>query len=280
MLRDGVERREGIRRLAQSFNLDFPRIKQLLTGGRLVVKTCANSRQGEQLIDAFWQAGWYAELIQDGQLLRRGEGEIQTIAVSSEISSESNDEKSENPRLPVDTVIRRYTEVFAEDRSCSLKVPASWQIFEDLNKGSVIQAGNIHENQFLVVLCQSLRELQMAPSIAEYCDAQLKQCASKVASGLVVMPPTPLEQGCFPGYFGEITAQVDSVPVHYLVACIQNGGQIFTLFLWCEAEDYATRKADFEQIVASFSADTGLIPDASTRIKSCGAAVQSVAEIA
>lgn len=240
-LRNGVGRRQGIRLLAQLFNLDFEQIKRLLGSSRPVVKRCLSEREGVGLVRAFWQAGWRTELILDGNLVFDGSGHH---ATSSEIGGD----------------VSKGRVLVAPDKSCSIEVPGSWDTFVDLNRGALIQSGNLKENQFLVVLSQKLADLSLVPSIGAYCSAQLKQCADKLYSGVILTPATPLEEGGYTGYFGEITAEVDTVPVTYLVACLQSGECVYTVFLWCETQQYRRRKQDFDRIVLSFCTGNALAP--------------------
>lgn len=241
VLRRGISRRQGISQLAQRLGLDFDQIKRLLAAARPVVKRCTRQSEGERLVRAIWQAGWQSELMCNGNLLFDGENRF---SPADEVEVEE-----------VKTQI-----LFAEDRGCSVRVPASWLPFTDLNRSAVIQSGSLKDNQFLVVLSQQRVDLPAASTIGAYCGAQLKQCADRLGGSAVLTPATPLEEGIFPGYFGEITAEIDTVPVQYLVACLECGAQIYTLFLWCEKQEYQRRKRNFDRIVLSFHAEAAPVP--------------------
>ncbi|QIL90438.1 hypothetical protein GNX18_12245 [Microbulbifer sp. SH-1] len=241
VLRRGVSRREGISQLAQRLGLDFDQIKRLLAAARPVVKRCSEQSEGERLVHAFWQAGWQTELMCNGQLLFDGDSRY-------------------SPSAEAGVAEVKTKALFSEDRGCSVQVPESWQSFKDLNRSAVIQSGSLEENQFLVVLSQQREDLPAASTIGAYCGAQLKQCADRLSDSSILIPATPLEEGIFCGYFGEITAKIDAVPVQYLVVCFECGTQIYTLFLWCEEQDYRCRKQNFERIAFSFRAEAVPVP--------------------
>ncbi|WP_428819853.1 hypothetical protein [Microbulbifer sp. MCCC 1A16149] len=230
VLREGFDRRQGIRLLAEKFGLDFARIKKLLGRHSPVVKNCDQIAEGEKLVQAFWGAGWHAEV-------------------------RCSDNAAENSSIvrPASATVR----LTADDGSCSVSVPGCWQVFDDLNQRAVLQAGSLENNEFLVVLPQRVEDFPSAPTVEEYCHAQLSQCAAQLYQAAVSRLPEKLQIEGGTGFFGELLAEVDTVPVQYLVACIGCDDRIYTLFLWCEQSVFSERKREFDHLITSFSAAAG-----------------------
>ncbi|WP_143735685.1 hypothetical protein [Microbulbifer mangrovi] len=212
--------------MAEKFGLDFTRIKKLLNGKSTVVKVCDQVAEGEKLVRAFWAAGWCAEIRCTDK----------TVLESTAVRSPS-------------TTVR----LNATDGSCSVHVPNDWQVFDDLNQRAVLQAGSLDKNEFLVVLPQRVEDFPSAPTVEEYCQAQLSQCAAQLYLASVSSPAKQLQVDGGTGFFGELLAEVDTVPVQYLVACIGGGEKIYTLFLWSEQSVFSERKHEFDQLISSFS---------------------------
>lgn len=227
VLREGFDRRQGIRLLSEKFGLDFAQIKKLLSSDFPVVKTCDQIAEGEKLVQAFWVTGWHAEV-------------------------RCSDNAAENSSIvrPASATVR----LTADDGSCSVSVPGCWRVFDDLNQRAVLQAGSLENNEFMVVLPQRVEDFPSAPTVEEYCHAQLSQCAAQLYQAAVSRPPEKLQIDTGTGFFGELLAEVDTVPVQYLVACIGCDDRIYTLFLWCEQSVFSGRRREFDQLIASFSA--------------------------
>lgn len=223
-LRAGMVRREAISLLADRFRLDFQQIKHLLSPGGSVVKRCAGREEADKLVRAFARAGWEAEVREANT---DGRGREEKAALSA---------------------------ITSTDKSCVLRVPAHWGEMKGLNGGAIIQVGSLVQNEFCVVLSQQVSLPETDASIADYCSAQLQQCAQQVSRGAVTQAATKLSSEDGTGYFGEITAEIDSVPVAYLVACSRYGNRVYTQFLWCELREYRHKKALLRKIVTSFRA--------------------------
>ena len=230
-LRAGIVRREAISLLADRFRLDFQQIKHLLSPGGSVVKRCAGREEADKLVRAFARAGWEAEV-----------REAHRAGAEANTDGRGREEKA---------VLIAIT---STDKSCVLRVPAHWGEMKGLNGGAIIQVGSLVQSEFCVVLSQQVSLPETDASIADYCSAQLQQCAHQVSRGAVTQAATKLNSEEGTGYFGEITAEIDSVPVAYLVACSRYGNRVYTQFLWCELREYRHKKALLRKIVTSFRA--------------------------
>ncbi|MBN8429892.1 hypothetical protein JF535_03400 [Microbulbifer salipaludis] len=218
--------------LAEKFGLDFTQIKKLLSGGSRVIKNCREVTEAEKLVQALWAAGWHAE-----------------------IQRTDNTTASLSPSRSDSLALR----LVSDDGSCAVSVPDFWRVFDDLNHRAVLQAGSLENNEFMVVLPQRVEDFRSAPTVEEYCCAQLSQCATQLHRAAVSSPPEKLPLDGGTGFFGELLAEVDTVPVQYLVACIGCDDRIYTLFLWCEQGVFSARRRVFDQLIASF---TGAVKDA------------------
>lgn len=240
---EGVSRREGIARLSKRFGLEFQQIKRLLSGEPRVVKRFEHRSEAQRLVSAFRAAGWNTE-IRAAELPSSGRGT--SAAVSAETSQV-------NPVEGIQTMPAR-------DNSCVLNVPASWQTLQGLNKNAVVQVGNLDDNEFCVVLWQSVQQVGSAAAMKDYCSAQLSQCAGQINDGGVASTAAPLKRGNFDGFVGEITAKIDEIPVRYLVACMHCNGRVFTQFLWCESQEFEQKRVQLLDVIASFQVETARSP--------------------
>lgn len=211
--REGISRREGIRLLAENFGLGFRQINNLLAGKRRVIRRCESEPECEKLIRAFWKAGWYAEFTPEA---------------------------------------RSGNKVSSGDGSCSVVLPNKWQQLFDLNKAAVFQAGKLDENQFLVILNQKKNDLRQGLRVSEYCSAQLKQCSEQVMCGAMCDTAKSFTKGAYPGSVGEVEAKIESIPVQYLMICLECENSIYTLIFWSESKDYQEQKPIFVDIASSF----------------------------
>ena len=231
VLREGFNRRKGIGLLAKTFGLEFSQIKKLLASHSPVIKRCDHVAEGEKLVQALWHCGWIGEILQ----------------------REAEEENAGSPVSVQDEGQKSGFELTAEDGACSISVPHFWQAFDDLNQRAVLQAGSLEYNEFLVVLPQKVNEFPSQPVVAEYCRAQLSQCAEQLVQAGITAPPKSLEIGGYAGFSGQITAEVDTLPVRYQVVCVGCDDRIYTLFLWCEQRAFEQRKRVFDEVIASFS---------------------------
>ncbi|WP_231758723.1 hypothetical protein [Microbulbifer elongatus] len=236
-LRHGYSRRESIAYLASRFGLDFHQIKRLLASGTSVVKRYEHAADAERLAGAFAEAGWHVEV----------HGSDQPDGDSGQNASrEKNDSK------PASAVIGGE-KLAASDGSCALQLPAHWQALPGLNQNAVIEAGNVENNEFCVVLWQPVQQFDSPAAMKDYCSAQLQQCAHQIVGGRVVRPAEPLSQGRFDGFVGEISARIDVIPVRYLVACCRSDGRVFTQFFWCEAQAFEEKRSLLLSVLGSFN---------------------------
>ena len=225
---EGVTRRDGIAHLSKKFGLDFHQINKLLSGGSSVVKRFERESDAVQLVRAFAAAGW-----------------------SSEIRSPET-RQIEPPQTEAHQSAHSSHEMIASDGSCSLQVPEHWQTLQGLNKSAVIQVGDLDSNEFCVVLWQELQSKDSMASMKEYCDAQLRQCAGQINGGSIVSEAAPFVKISFDGFVGEISADIDEIPVRYLVACSSKNGRAFTQFLWCEAHEFEQKRPQLLSVLSSF----------------------------
>lgn len=241
--RDGFDRRDGIKQLSERFKLNFTQINRLLISGRSVIKKVDDLASGKRLVQKLWGAGWHAELVSGREVL------VNTVdwAVESRIPAANlaGRKRIEENEKPSESVLAGV--------GCSVVVPAGWSVLKDLNRSAVLQAGNLHSNQFLVVLKQNLIDLSRDTSVTEYCAAQLAQCADSVAGGEIYELTKPLGQEYPSAAYGEVTAEVGGVPVQYLIACRNFSSCVYTLFLWCERKDFHSLREVFLGIVSEFS---------------------------
>ncbi|WP_226665403.1 hypothetical protein [Microbulbifer aggregans] len=243
--RDGIDRREGIKQLSERFKLNFTQINRLLISGRSVIKKVEDRSSGERLLLKLWESGWHAELISGRDVIVETLGWTDAPATSSSNAKEHVCE--ENVDGPEEIVVTGM--------GCSAVVPAGWSALEDLNSGAVLQAGDLNSNQFLVVLRQKLTEISPNTDLSDYCSAQLAQCAERVPKADIAAPAKSVGRGDAAGEYGEVTAEVGGVAVHYLIACVNSGGCIYTLFLWCERKDFQALRDVFLGIVSGLSVD-------------------------
>lgn len=228
----GKSRRESISLLGERFGLDFKQIKRLLSGERTIVKRCSSQKDAERLVRAFALAGWVATV----QEAAGGPGKQKPV---------------ESPAVHSFSLRK----LVAEGGSCTLSVPTHWQAIKGLNRSAILQAGSLSENEFCVVLCQQVGLPGTDSAIEDYCSAQLQQCVEQVEAGVLVRPATKLAGQQSSGYFGEITAEIDTIPVGYLVACVRQKDRMYTQFLWCERREYARKKPLLMKMVESFTAN-------------------------
>ncbi|WP_406828464.1 hypothetical protein [Microbulbifer sp. ARAS458-1] len=235
-LLDGYSRREGIAHLASRFGLEFHQIKRLLSAGVSVVKRYEHSVDAERLAKAFAAAGWHAEVRGTEQQDGNTSHAVAGVENSSEWAAGVTGEK-----------------LAASDGSCSLQLPAHWQALPGLNQSAVIEAGNLENNEFCVVLWQSVQQFDSSAAMKDYCSAQLQQCARQIICGKVIRPAAPFAQGRFEGFVGEISARIDAIPVRYLVACSRCDGRVFTQFFWCEAQKFEEKRSLIVSVLGSFN---------------------------
>lgn len=233
---EGRARRESISLLAERFQLDFEQIKHLLARGNAIVKRCAERGEAEKLVQAFAQAGWIAS--------------IRELPRNPDILASKR-------AVALNTTPRR--KVHSVDGSSVLMTPQHWEEMQGLNRDAIIQAGCLNENEFCVVLSQKVSLTDTEESVKNYCSAQLLQCVQQVEKGVLITPATRLARRKDTAFFGEISAEIDSVPVGYLVACLGDGDRMITVFLWCEKREYKKKKSLLMDVVSSFelSADSG-----------------------
>lgn len=230
-LREGFSRRRGIETLAQRFNLGFEEIRRLLAGNRATVKASDSRQQAEKIVRALWSGGWHSELL-------RGD---RTVFRTNRTRPDRDGTKPAEPEV-----------LWAADGSFSVPLPGGWQHCEGLNPEALLQAGDSQNHRYLVALGQPVAELSEILTLADYCDAQLQQCIDKVAGGRLCAAPAPLLECELPAYAGEMVALVGGVEVQYLIACLQSEARFYTLFLWCEREDFDTQRLQFSEMAAGF----------------------------
>jgi len=241
-LREGKDRRKSIALLAERFQLDFRQIRLLLASKNHVVKHCVERTDAEKLVAAFAQAGW--------------------IACIKELEPDIGIEAGK-PLAGQETALSR--EIYSVDETSVLMVPEHWEPMRGLNRGAIIQAGSLENNEFCVVLSQNVSLPDNDASVENYCSAQLQQCVRQVVDGVVATPATKISLRKGAVFSGEITAKIDSVPVGYLVACLRARDQMITLFLWCEKREYERKKSLLMRVALNFAPCNSTSSSAATR---------------
>ncbi|MFD1215795.1 hypothetical protein [Microbulbifer celer] len=236
-LRSGYDRRQGIEYLSRKFQLDFDRIRSLLSGGRTVVKKLDRRQEGEALVSLFWQGGWIVEL----EPQNADETPLRETSLEASVDDTSSDDKS-----------RIYSNQKSSDTRCSLVTPTGWQTCAGLNPNALLQVGNLESNQFLVVLCQKKSELTSDIGLQDYCTAQIHQCMTKVSQAKMVCASNLLPGSVPQQYSGEFSAEVSGTPIQYLVAVSENGVAFYTHIFWCEQRQFDVARGDFYSILKSF----------------------------
>jgi len=236
IVRPGVDRRQAIQALAKEFQLDFDKIRKLLSKNNVVIKRFSERRSAENLALELLSAGWCASLVHRGKTVF-------------------------SPDLYSRSAVSSMVKVQSEDGSCCLDIPAQWCRLEGLNHRAVLQVGHSGSNEFLVVLRQKIDDLSAVAGHKEYCSAQLTQCADRLREGIVSLKPAPVTVAGLPASSGEVTAKIGEISVRYLIVCIDTRDSIFTLFFWCEQHNFDAARSLFFRICESFSgADNVCMP--------------------
>ncbi|WP_444945817.1 hypothetical protein ACJJIP_19335 [Microbulbifer sp. VTAC004] len=239
-IRKLYERRRAIAALDSDFGFSFSQIKALMASSRSRLKKTDDRAEACRFMHKLWNSGWHSQLYLDVELLH-----------CTKASSESG-----GSELPV--VLGK---LHSTDPGISVSAPRSWSSCDNLNPGAVIQAGNVEANRYLIVLAQNRSELPTELTLADYGEAQMKQCLEKVAGGERLSGPDPVEHSWQTGLLYEMSANIGQDSVQYLVAFFQNSQSFYTLFLWTDLQSFTQSKVEFIQVVATFQS---LHPDSGT----------------
>ncbi|MFV8783884.1 hypothetical protein ACNKU7_15810 [Microbulbifer sp. SA54] len=243
--RDDFDRREGIKHLSEKFKLSFQQINKLLASGKSVIKKVDDRHMADKLVTKLWNAGWHSEIRNDQEVILTTASWPEDAALT--VHAGQGAETSVEAEQP------RNTTLAGED--CSVVVPQSWSVLQDLNRSAVLQAGDLALNQYLVVLKQNASDIAVANGVEDYCAAQIAQCANRVSAAEILVRATPLDREDCMGAFGEVSAEVAGIAVQYLIACVKFGDTIYTMFLWCERKDFEAVRTDFWNIAHGFTVE-------------------------
>ncbi|BBM01002.1 hypothetical protein [Microbulbifer sp. GL-2] len=230
-IRKHFERRRAIAALGSEFGFSFSQIKALMASSRSQLKKSSDRADVCRFMHKLWNSGWHSQLFIDVELLH-----------CTRVSSESGE-----PELPV--VLGK---LHTTDPDISISAPRSWHSCDNLNPSAVIQAGNIEANRYLIVLAQDRSELPAELTLADYGEAQMKQCLGKVAGGELLYGPELIERAWQTGILYEMRANIGRDSVQYLVAFFQSTQSFYTLFLWTDLQGFTQSKTEFIQVVATF----------------------------
>ncbi|MFA0810273.1 hypothetical protein [Microbulbifer epialgicus] len=230
-IRGYFERRRAIAALGSEFHFSFSQIKALLASSRSQLKKTNDRVEASRFIQKLWNSGWHSQLYLGAELLH---------------CTKTSSERGES-ELPI--VLGKLSSV---DPRITISAPRGWRSCDNLNPSAIIQAGNVEANRYLIVLAQDRSELPSGLTLADYGEAQMKQCLGKVTNGEILRGPEAIEWPWQSVIVYEMCASIGRESIQYLVAFSQSAQCFYTAFLWTDSQSIQQAKIEFIQIVATF----------------------------
>jgi hypothetical protein len=138
----------------------------------------------------------------------------------------------------------------ARDNKYQVTVPTSWKQMPDLNPQAEIVAGNVFNEQYLMVLIEEKSELKM--DLAAYMTSTSDRMES-ILEGGKQGAPTTLSISGHPAMRRTITGKTESVNIAYLHTCVETGEHLVQIICWTLSGRQAKAFPTFEQVAATFA---------------------------
>lgn len=153
----------------------------------------------------------------------------------------------------------------ANDGSCQLTAPGSWSEQKDLNEKAIIQAGNLREEQYLLVLPESKLDFGKSFDINRYAELMVETYKDTSNTDAPITDATyfPVMSVTVNGMQArrfEISGTVKGIKARFIITLIDGKTNFYQVMTWTLASKYDKNKDVLIQATDSFKETAGLPP--------------------
>jgi hypothetical protein len=191
------------------------------------------------LVKAFTRktAGWIITSVVMGLL-----SALMAVSAAASVAMAISRKASENGEI---------TKVLkSKDNKYKIMVPTSWRSLPDLNPQATMAAGNVFNEQYLMVLIEDKSTLKM--DLAGYMTSTADRMESMLKDGRQGESAAVTISG-HPALRRSITGEAEGVKLAYLHTCVDTDESLVQIICWTLAGREKKAFPTFEQVAATFT---------------------------
>lgn len=140
--------------------------------------------------------------------------------------------------------------ITSADGDSQITVPRDWSEMDDLNEVAIIQAANLFEEQYAIVI-QDNKEDFADTDINAHSEATVQILLDSLTSSEVTTP-TPLTVNGYTAVQTEIQGSFENINVVYLHTSIETREHFYQVVTWTLKSRFESNRSLFEQVTQSF----------------------------
>lgn len=141
--------------------------------------------------------------------------------------------------------------MMSNDGSYQLTVPGNWSKQIDLNKDATLQAANLREELYVVVIKEDKSDFPAGTSIDQVVDATRENFTDSTPNAKF-SAPLPVTVGGFPAKQFDVSGTVSGIEAKYLSAVVETPKGFYQILSWTLADRYDKSKPKLQQVLNSF----------------------------
>ncbi|MBU2711364.1 NINE protein [Zooshikella harenae] len=143
-------------------------------------------------------------------------------------------------------------DIISADGRLSVTVPSRWNVIKQLNEEAVLQAAQLRDENYLIVLAESKIDFEESISVREYGELVSNIILSSLEQSELIAGPTSLEVNGQPALSYEIVGRTQRVNIYYYLVVAQNDEEYFQLVSWTLKSRMNRNKPTLQQVIKSF----------------------------
>ncbi len=137
--------------------------------------------------------------------------------------------------------------VVSEDSDLQLQVPDSWEELKGLNPSASIEVGNKFDENYAIVISDSMEDFGDPPALKDFADVQLRLFTKRMGS-VDVSEGVSVEDYDSPAIRHEVRATVDNLNVAYMVTFLKTENRFAQIITWTLASRWDDNRGILERV--------------------------------
>ena len=137
--------------------------------------------------------------------------------------------------------------VLSEDSDLQLQVPNSWEELKGLNPAASIEVGNKFDENYAIVISDSMEDFGDPPALEDFADVQLRLFSKRMES-VDVSEGVSVEDYDSPAIRHEVRATIDNLNVAYMVTFLKTENRFAQIITWTLASRWEDNRDILERV--------------------------------
>lgn len=141
------------------------------------------------------------------------------------------------------------------DGTYQLTVPGNWSKQTDLNSEATLQAANLREELYVIVIKESKTEFPKSADVDTVVNLARDSMQQRI-TGAQASTPVPVNINGYPARQFEISGTVSGIQVKYLYAVVETQGNFYQIMTWTLTSHFDDGKPKLQKVINSFKETT------------------------